>query len=473
MERLFRIALLPLLLLLLPACTTMGPDFTPPEVDAPGQYRRETPPTPHATLNWWELFRDPAIVDLVTLALENNRDVKVAAARIEEARAFLGTRTADAYPLIDIEAGANAGTFSGRSRSPETTSNIYVAPVFSWEIDFWGKFRRSSESARAALLASEYGLRTVQLGLIADVVATYYQLLDFTERLAISERTLESRLASLDIIQARFDKGIIPEIDLNQAQIQKEIAAGAIPLYQRQIAVTENALSILVGRLPATVGAGAPLHMQASPPPIPMGIPSDILTRRPDIAAAMADLHAQTAQIGVATALRFPAISLTGLLGLASSDLGSVTSDGGAWYLGGTLLGPIVDFGRGEQRVRIEAARTKQALYTYEQTVLNAFREVEDALAAVQTLRVQGAAVERKLRAAKNADSLSKDRYDKGVTSYLEVLESERTFFEVALELSDIRQQYFTSYVSLYKALGGGWLTRKAQAEYSKAVAPE
>lgn len=465
MNRIDRIVTLPLMLiLLLPACATLGPDFTPPEVDAPSQYRREISPEAHASRNWWDLFNDPVLVALVTQALESNRDVKLAVARLEESRAYVGVARADQYPLINIEAGASTGTFSGRSRLLETNSNLYLAPALSWEIDFWGRYRRSTESAQAALVSSEYGLRTVQLGLIADVVGTYYQLLDYHQRLEISRRTLASRQGSLDIIQQRFDKGIIPEIDLNQAQIQLEVSAAAIPLYERQIAITENALSILVGRLPYAVQTGAPLRQQPFPPGIPMGIPADILKRRPDIAAVMADLHAQTAKIGVAVALRLPAISLTGLLGVASTDLGSVTSEGGAWYVGGSLLGPIVDFGKGKQNVAVAEARTRQALATYEKTVLTAFREVEDALVTVQTLRVQMAAVERKLAAAANASSLSAERYDKGVTSYLEVQEADRTLFSVELELSDLRQQYFAGYVNLYKALGGGWLTRQEMA---------
>lgn len=457
------------LVVLLPACAAMGPDFTPPAVDVPDTYRLAPEPAPHANLNWWELFNDPVLQDLVMTALENNRDVMAAAARIEEARAYLGTTRADQYPLVNIEAGAGAGTFSGRTRALETQSNLYLSPVLSWEIDFWGRYRRSTESAQASLVSSEFGLRAVQLGLIAEVASTYYQLLDFHQRLLISEDTLASRLQGLDIIQQRFDKGIIPEIDLNQAQIQMEIAAGAIPLYKRQIAQTENALSILVGRLPAAVTVGKPLADQAFPPPIPLGVPADVLKRRPDVNGALADLHAQTAQIGVAVALRLPAVSLTGLLGVASTDLGSVTSDGGAWYLGGTLLGPIFDFGKGKQRVNIEEAKTRQALHTYEQAVLNAFREVADALVAIQALREQLGATERRLAAAKNAAILSNDRYDKGVTSYLEVLDADRTLFSAQLDRSDLRQQFFSGYVTLYKALGGGWLTRKEMDEATTA----
>jgi len=449
-------------LMILSACATMGPDYERPTPETPESYRTETVPAKYAVnLRWWELFKDPALYDLVTAALENNREVNVAAARIEEARAALGFTRADLYPRLDINAGAGTGNFAGGSRSDDDMTNLYIAPTASWEIDFWGKFRRSTEAARAELMATEYGLKSVQLSLVSEVVAAYYRLLDFQQRLAIAERTLVSRLESLDIIQQRFDKGIIPEIDLNQAQIQKEIADGAIPLYRRQIALTENTLSILVGRLPASIDVDTALSEQSLPPSIPMGLPSEILQRRPDVAQAAALLHAQTARIGVAVALRFPAVSLTGILGIASTEVGSVTSEGGAWFVGGSLLGPIFDFGKSAQQVAVEEARTRQAMFQYENAVLTAFREVEDALVEVETYKDQVATVERKLNAARNANDLSMERYDKGVTSYLEVLEADRTLFSVELERSELDQQLFRSYVRLYKALGGGWLTRE------------
>jgi len=449
-------------LLTLSACATMGPDYERPTPETPESYRTETVPAEYTVnLRWWELFKDPALYELVTTALEKNRDVNIAAARIEEARAALGFTRADQFPRLDINAGAGTGNFAGGTRSDNEVTNLYIAPTASWEIDFWGKFRRGTEAARAELMATEYGLKTLQLSLVAEVVAAYYRLLDFQQRLAIAERTLESRLESLDIIQQRFDKGIIPEIDLNQAQIQKEIAEGAIPLYQRQIALTENALSILAGRLPAPVYMGSSFSDQPLPPAIPMGLPSEILQRRPDVAQTAALLHAQTARIGVAVALRFPAVSLTGILGVASTEVGSVTSDGGAWFVGGSLLGPIFDFDKSAQRVAVEEARTRQAMFQYESSVLTAFREVEDALVEIETYKVEIASAERKLAAARNANALSAERYDKGVTSYLEVLEADRTLFSVELERSELGQQFFRSYVQLYKALGGGWLTRE------------
>ena len=439
----------------------VGPDFKRPVVETPDNFRfSDSKSKEVVNLNWWELFDDPVLYSLVVNALTNNKDLMIAASRIEEARAALGFTKADQYPRLDLEAGAATGNYLGISRSSTTDKYAFIAPVLSWEIDFWGKYRRATEAARAELMASEYSLRTVQISLISEVVSTYFLLLDYHQRLKISEKTLVSRLHSLDIIQKRFDKGIIPELDLNQAQIQKEIAAGAIPLYRRLIANTENALSILMGKFPGGIQTGEDLNQQASPPNIPVGLPSNILERRPDIAESMYLLKSQTARIGVAQALRFPSISLTGLFGVASSEISSISTDGTVWSVGGSLLGPIFDFKKNRQAVEIEKERTQQALYRYENRVLFAFREVSDALNDIQTYKTQISTVERKLKAAENADRLSKMRYDKGVTSYLEVLDTERTLFDVGLEYSDLKKQFYNAYVRLYKALGGGWLTK-------------
>ncbi|MGB5987435.1 MAG: efflux transporter outer membrane subunit, partial [Desulfobacterales bacterium] len=340
-----------LLMLLVSGCATLGPDFRPPEVETPAAYRSALPGEGvEFNLKWWNLFQDPDLYQIVTQALANNRDLGVAASRIVEARAALGFTEADRLPRIDLDVGAMTGNYSGGSRSPDTNSTAFIAPTINWEIDFWGKFSRANEAARADLMASQYALDTVQLTLISEVVSAYYQLLDFQQREVIARETLDSRLESLDIIQQRFDQGTVPEIDLNQAQIQKEIAAGAIPLYQRSIAKVENALSILMGRLPGGIRTGSALTQQPIPPDIPMGLPADLLTRRPDIAQAFYQLKAQTARIGVAEALRFPSISLTGVLGLASSELSSITSEGEVWSLGGGLVAPLLDFGKNRRR---------------------------------------------------------------------------------------------------------------------------
>ncbi|CAB5079235.1 Efflux transport system, outer membrane factor (OMF) lipoprotein [Olavius algarvensis associated proteobacterium Delta 3] len=285
-------------------------------------------------------------------------------------------------------------------------------------------------------------------------------MLDFHQRLAVSQKTLESRQGSLDIIQQRFDKGIIPEIDVNQAQIQKEIAAASIPRYERSIALTENGLSILIGELPAAVQIGKELTAQTAPPAIPTGLPSSLLERRPDIAQAEYLLKAQTEEIGIAVAMRIPSFTLTGLLGAASNELAGISTEGGVWRVQGTMLGPVFNFGQNARRVDIEKEKTQQALFRYENTVLTAFREVEDALVEIETYRNQIAAVTNQRNAATNARALSKKRYDQGVTSYLEVLETERQLFNAELELSDLMRQYLSAYVNLYKALGGGWVSK-------------
>lgn len=445
--------------LLLTGCM-VGPDFVPPKVETPSDYRFDAGKAAvKVNLKWWELFKDPILYKLVTTSLKNNRDIKVAASRIEEARAALGFVGADRYPSISIGGDASRGNFLGISKSDTTDQAAFIGPTLNWEIDFWGKFRRATESARAELLASEYALRTVQLSLITEVASTYNQLLDFRQRLQISKNTLHSRIKTLGIIQQRFDKGIIPELDLNQAQIQKEIAAASIPLFERQIAQTENALSTLLGQLPREIDSGRGFNSQGQPPDIPVGLPATLLERRPDVAEAFYLLQAQTEQIGVAEALRLPAISLNGLVGIADSDIAGYTTNGGVWRAGAGLFGPLYEFGKNLRRVEIEEARTRQTLYFYENTVLTAFREVEDALVQIDTFGRQVDAVTRRVAAARNANVLSKDRYDQGVTSYLEVLETERQYFSAELDLSELQQQHMNSYVRLYKALGGGWMT--------------
>jgi multidrug efflux system outer membrane protein len=450
----------------------MGPDFKEPVVESPESYRIEEMPVETVEdLKWWELFDDPVLYTLVTTALENNLDLKIATARIEQARAFIGFNRADLYPRLDVQGGAFAGNnIIGNARSNTTDTAAFIAAPLSWEIDVWGKFRRATESARAELFASEYGLRSVQLSLVADVVSTYYNLLDFHQRLAIAQNTLKSRQRSLDIIQQRFDKGIIPEIDLNQAEVQKEIAAAQIPLNQRRIAQTENALSILLGHLPKAVETGTDLVKQRIPPNIPTGLPSTLLERRPDVLQTMYLLNAQTANIGVAEALRFPAITLTGALGVASTDLSGISSSGGLWGAGAGLFGPLFNFYKNIRRVDIEKAITKQVLFQYENTVLNAFLEVENALVGIETYKRQIAAVGNQLKAAKNANKLSNVRYDKGYTSYLEVLTTEQSLFRVQLQYSQLKQRYLNAYVNLYKALGGGWMRPEEMGEAKAKV---
>jgi outer membrane protein, multidrug efflux system len=456
-----KIILFGLLTAVLFAGCTLGPDFQKPQPKTPKQYKYETAnPDSLTNIQWWTLFNDPALDTLVKQALVNNKDLQVAAWRIEEYRASLGFTRADQYPSLDYQGGVSRGNFTGTSIMDADATNMYLAPVLSWELDFWGKYARYTEAARADLLASEYSLRTIQISLISEVIATYFQLLDYRERLNISKSTLESRENSLKIIQQKFDGGIIPEIDLNQAQIQRESAAASVPYYDRFVRKTENALSILIGRLPNSVAVGIGIHEEVAPPKIPTGLPSQLLARRPDIMDAEYQLRSANANIGVAEAMRLPSFNLTAMFGAASPELSDFTSSTG-WSLAGTFTGPIFNFGKNLDRVRVEEARTKQAYYNYESTVLGAFRDVEDALIEIETYDLQLIAQEKQYKAAQNALILSRSRYNKGVSSYLEVLEQERTLFQVELDFSQMKQNYLNSYINLYKALGGGWLSEE------------
>jgi len=445
----------------------VGPDFEPPVMETPETYRFSDEELDEVVnLKWWELFHDPVLVELVNTALGNNKDILIAIARIEEARAFLGFTGADQYPAIDITGAAAAGTLFNSQSFDDTLKAASIAPVVNWEIDFWGKFRRATESARADLIATEYGARSVQISLISEVVGTYFLLLDFHQRLEVSNETLESRTKSLDIIQKRFDRGIIMELDLNQAQVQKEIAATAIPANERSIALTENALSTLLGGFPRGIEIGKEIYSLTIPPEIPVGLPSRLLERRPDILQAMYLVQAQNAQIGVAEAVRLPAFSLSAGAGAAVTEIGSATTSGFVWSIGAGLFWPLFNWGKNQARVDIEVARTDQVRLQYENIVLNAVREVSDSLNEIETYQDELVALESQTKAARNANDISNLRYDQGVTSYLEVLETERQLFNVELRLSQTTQEYYNSYVRLYKALGGGWISEDAMDTY-------
>ncbi len=442
----------------------VGPKYHQPVVDAPDLFRFDSVSTAADTvinLKWWELFDDPDLKMLIDTAMAYNQDALIAASRIEEARAVLGYTKADLWPSLGYDGTAGRQKINVPSFGvSDPFNNFQGVATLAWELDFWGKFRRSNEAARAEMLASEYGMRTIQVGLIAEIASTYFRLLDYDARLGISRKTLESRQGSLEIIQERFNEGIVAEIDLNQAQIQEAIAAAAVPYYERLVAQTENALSILTGVNPGPVMRNSTLRDHTVPPEIPSGIPSAVLARRPDINQAEQYMVAQNARIGVAVAMRFPSISLTGMFGAASSDLSNLlNNESMIWSVSGGILGPIFQFGKNKRRVDIERQRFYQDSLYYVQTILQAFREVEDALAEIQTLERESAARERQMAAAQNAADLSQERYDGGVTSYLEVLDSERSKFDAELAATQTYQQFLNAYVFLYKALGGGWIS--------------
>ncbi len=447
----------------------MGPKFQKIEVETPQAYLGEHIGADSINLRWWEIFDDHVLDTLVVHSLKYNKDVLMAAKRIEQARAYYGMAKADMLPVFDISAGASRGNFMGAGNKMSAADNsFYVTPSLSWELDFWGKYRRLSESAQADLLASEYGMRTMQMSLISDVSTLYFELLDYKKRLEISRITVDLRKNSLEIIQMRFDEGIVPEIDVNQAEAQWAIAMAAIPSYERAVTQAQYALSVLVGENPRLLLEYTDLHDQALPIEIPTGLPSELLKRRPDIAQAEAQFKSQNAQIGAAIAARFPSISITGLFGVASNDLSTLTTGGMAWNAGASLLSPLFNFGKNKRRVEVEKAKAEESILNYENVVLYAFKEVEDALINITTYTEELKAREIHFTSTSNAAKLSALRYDKGVTSYLEVLENERSAFEAELKLTEINQELLNSYVSLYKSLGGGWLSSEEEQAYQE-----
>ena len=454
-----RLRLLVLLVPLVASCT-LTPDYERPELDVPEEYIAQAPSGETvANLDWWELFQDEQLQLLIRTALEENKDLGIALSRIQEARLTVTAVRANQFPFLSL------GGFFGREKQSrelfpgaDADDRFRVTGDLTYQVDMWGQYSRATEAARARLLGTEAAYRTVTISLVSQVANTYLLLRDLDQRLLVSERTLKTRLESLVIIQARFDKGTVPELDVFQALIEVEVAKTAIAAFQRQIVQTQNALRILLGRNPGPVTRGDALASQIFPPAVPTGLPSELLQRRPDVLQAEANLMAATATVGVAEALRYPSISLTGSFGAESTDLSDLNSgDAETWGIGANLFAPI--FNSGQLKAQAEAARerARQAAFVYESTLQESFREVEDALVAVRTYNVENEAQTRRAFAARNAARLSRARYDGGVVDYLEVLDTERTLFDAELAQSQTLQLYYNAIVRLYGALGGGW----------------
>jgi multidrug efflux system outer membrane protein len=438
----------------------LGPDYERPGVTEPETYRQPVKSGESiANLGWWQQFQDPQMRALIELALTENNDLAIAVSRIEEARARYGFVRADQFPRVDGTAGAGRGNLINQFIPGVGAQDQYVlAGEVSWEVDLFGKLRRSTEAARAELLATEEARRAVTITLIAEVASAYLLLRDLDTRYEISQRTLKTRKDSTALVTARFDKGTVALIDVNQAQIEEADAAVQMASLERAVIQTENLINVLVGRNPEPILRQRNAKLRLSPPDVPAGLPSELLERRPDVRQAEQQLSAQTARIGIAEALRWPSLNLTASLGLASNDLSDLLdSDAKIWDISGNLFAPIFNSGQNKRRVEVEKARTEQLLNAYEQTVLQAFREVEDALVGIRTLHNEARAREGQVKAARSAATLSRARYDGGVTSYLEVLESERSLFRAELAESSVRREQLVGVVSLYKALGGGW----------------
>jgi multidrug efflux system outer membrane protein len=449
----------------------LGPDYRRPGVPTPGAWRDATPhadPAALADLSWWQLFQDEELKELVRVALQENKDLRIAVTRVDQARAVLGITRADQLPRVD--AGASATT----NRTSETVrprgqggeaSVLSTTADLSFEIDIWGRLRRASEAARAELLASEEARHAVAMTLVSDVAAAYLQLRELDLELEITRRNVESRRQSLQIARERLGAGLTSALDLRQAEAELASTAAQIPDLERQIAQTENQLSILLGRNPGGVTRGRPLAGQTFPPAVPAGLPSALLERRPDIRQAEATLVAANARIGVAKAAFFPQISLTGLFGVESGALSDLfTGPSRVWRFGPSAALPIFNAGRNRANLALTEAQQREALHRYEQAIQQAFREVEDALVAHRKAREALAEQDGAVRASREALAIAEFRYTSGLTSYLEVLDAQRTLLTAEVAQSRTLGAQLIAVVQLYRALGGGWTPDAPQA---------
>lgn len=451
---------LAVLLALLTACA-MGPDYTRPDISAPNSFRMaqaEGDLRSIANLPWWELLRDEEIQKLVRIALKENKDLQQAVATVEEFQARLGVTRTDSIPQIAVDANAPAfGRLKG-ARIPgfPTPFSYYGEGNLSWELDIWGRVRRANEAARAELLAREENRRAVILELVSSVAQAYFDLRQLDMQLDITKRTLQSWEESLGIAQARLRQGMIPKLDADQFEAERSNAAARAAELEREVAQKENELSVLLGRNPGQIPRGRLLTEQVMPIEVPAGLPSELLQRRPDVLQSEQELAAATARIGVAKAERFPKITLTGLLGVASPQLSSL-EEGNFGAAGAGLAGPLLNAQTLGFQQRAAEAQARQALAQYEKTILVAFKEVEDALVAVRTVREQIQAQEAQVEALRSALHLADLRYQGGLANYLDVLTAKRNLFDAELSLAATRRLHLVSVVQLYKALGGGW----------------
>ena len=421
-----------------------------------------------ADLNWWNMYDDPVLDSLIVVAMENNRDALIAAESVLQARYFLKIQNAEFLPKIDLTGSVQRGNFL-LNQVGDPQNAIIGAAQASWELDLWGKLRRQSEAARADLIATEYGYRGVMISLISDVATTYFSLLRAKSQYEISKRNASARDSMTQIIKARYDKGIVPLIDVDQSTIQYTIAAGAVPQLEREIVQLENSLSVLLGQNPGRVGTGKELEDQRYEIELPLARPVDLLARRPDVIASEYQLIAQNAQVGVAQGNRLPTLSATALVGIAANNFGDLSFQNPLWTLTGQLAGPLFYWGQLKRQVDIEDSRRYQALYNYQNTVFFALKEVEDILATIRTVKAEIAIANQRKKSALQAQELSMERYNKGVTSYLEFLEQQRQAFDAELLLEDLRAGLLSAYVQLYKALGGGWLSPEEEQAATQA----
>jgi multidrug efflux system outer membrane protein len=462
---------------------TVGPNYKRPAVNVPAGYRgttdaefnagaaQPTAPAPDAAKpggaavaslgdeKWWEVFEDKELQELIRTGLKNNYDVRIAATRVMQAQAQLGIVRADQFPSLN--AGGNVTSIRNPTIGPipayETTLGEITATA-SWNIDFWGRYRRATESARANLLANEWAQKAVISSLVANLAIAYFELRQFDYQLEISKSTFASRQDSLGLTKMLEEHGINSLLDVRQSEQLVYTAATEIPDLERQVAQEENAISILLGHNPEEIPRGLKLTEQPHSPEVPVGLPSALLERRPDIREVEQNLVAANAQIGVARSLYFPQVALTGTAGFESAKLTDLfQGPAGVWTLVASATQPIFEGGRLKSGVQLAEAQRDQLVLTYQQTIQGAFRDVSNALIAYRKYRELRVQQQQLVESARDAAHLSQIRFKAGSTDYLEVLTNETNSFSAELNLAQAQGNELISLVQLYQALGGGW----------------
>jgi len=441
------------------ACN-VGPNYERPKVESPDSFRAAAAPSQASLADekWSALLPDEKLRELIQAALAHNYDLRIAAVRVLQSEAELGITDADKFPTVGVSAGAGVQRTRQITGTPQTVQSYQLQGTLAWELDFWGKFRRASEAARANLLGSEWGRRAVVTTLVSTVATSYFGLRALDRQLEIAERTLKSREESLRLTQVRDQGGAGSLADVRQAEQLVEGANATIVALKRDIQQQENAISVLIGQYPGAIARGQELESQAVRLEVPAGLPSSLLERRPDIQQAEQALVAANAGIGVAKAQYFPQINLTASGGVASTSLSTLFSSPAIiWNAAGSLFQPIFEGGRISAGVKRAELGREQAELEYRRTIQQAFREVSDALIGYQSGRESRDIQERLVRAATDARRLADIRYQGGSTSYLELLDSDTRLFVAQLQLINAELNERTAFIEIYRALGGGW----------------
>jgi multidrug efflux system outer membrane protein len=449
-----------LLAVSLSACM-VGPDYRRPEVEVPAAWRLgETEAGEISNIAWWDQFQDPALSDLVRTALANNKDLEIATANVDQAFAQYAIARSAQFPQVNAGASAARERSSANAPSPggRIVNDYAVNLSASFELDVWGKLRRTTESARASLLASEQGKRTVVLTVVTAVATGYIQLRALDRQLEIAQYTSKSLGEAARLQRVRFEEGAVPQSDYLQAESQYRDAVARVPELEREIAQQENFISVLLGRNPGTIARGRDIDALLFPA-VPEGLPASLLERRPDIRQAEQNLIAANANIGVARAAYFPDISLTALLGLESAQLSDLfKGPSKAWSFGAGVLQPIFNAGRISSQVAQAEALQRQALHAYEKSIISAFQDVENALIDRTKFGQVREEQAKNVEALRRFRDLADLRYREGATIYLEVANAEQSLFNAELAYVATQAQLFQSYSNLYKAMGGGWV---------------